>query len=316
MGGNLWAFVAFNVFVVAMLALDLGVLHKKERVIGVKEALGWSAVWIGVALAFAVGVYTVKGSQAGIEFVTGYLIEKSLSIDNVFVIVMIFSAFQIDPVHQHRVLFWGILGALVMRAIFIFTGVALISKFHWMLYVFGALLVFTGIKMALPKSNQKLDPERTLAMRLLKKIIPVTPKLHGSRFFVVEGGRRFATPLFAALLLVEGTDLIFAVDSIPAILAITDDPFIVYTSNVFAILGMRSLYFALAGISSMFRYIHFGLAAVLVFVGTKMVLVDVMKVPAFVSLAIVASLIGASMLASVLGAKGGTKEEGGPSPTT
>lgn len=297
---SVWPYVAFNGFVVLMLALDLGVFNKKDHVIGVKEALGWSALWIGLALVFNIGLYFTMGAQPATEFLTGYLLEKSLSVDNIFVIAMIFAALGIPAMYQHRVLFWGILGALVMRAIFIFAGVALIEKFHWTIYLFGALLVFTGIKMAIPKKEEEFDPEKSLAMRALRKFVPVFPKLDGNHFFTVQNGKRYATPLFAALLLVETTDLIFAVDSIPAILAITKDPFIVYTSNVFAILGLRSLYFAVAGIASMFRFIQYGLAAVLVFVGVKMLLVDLYKVPAFVSLAVVASLIAISMLASKL----------------
>ena len=295
-----WPWIAFNGFVLLMLALDLGVFNKKDHVIGVKEALGWSALWISLALVFNVGIYFTMGTQPATEFLTGYLIEKSLSIDNIFVIAMIFSALGIPALYQHRVLFWGILGALVMRAIFIFAGVALIEKFHWMIYVFGALLVFTGIKMAIPKLEKDFDAEKSLAMRALRKVMPVSPKLDGNNFFTLQNGKRYATPLFAALLLVETTDLIFAVDSIPAILAITKDPFIVYTSNVFAILGLRSLYFAVAGVASMFRFIQFGLAAVLVFVGAKMLLVDVYKIPAFTSLTVVAVLIAASMIASKL----------------
>lgn len=293
----LWG--GFNVFVIAMLALDLFVFHRKSHEVRLKEALIWSAVWVALALVFNLGVYIWQGSAAGLEFLTGYLIEKSLSIDNIFVFILIFSAFRVPAKYHHKVLFWGILGALIMRAIFIAGGVALMKNFHWIIYVFGVFLVFTGIKMALEKEKE-IHPEKNVLLRFFKKIMPVTSGYEDDNFFVRKESRWHATPLFIVLLVVETTDLIFAVDSIPAILAITQDPFIVYTSNVFAILGLRALYFALAGIIPLFRYLHYGLSAVLVFVGFKMLLADFFKVPALVSLAVIALCIGVSMTVSLL----------------
>jgi tellurite resistance protein TerC len=294
-----WLWGGFNAFILGMLALDLGVFHKDNHEVSVKEALSWSAVWIVMALIFGAGIWQFMGHDLAVQFVTGYLVEKSLSIDNIFVIILIFAAFKVPKKYQHRVLFWGILGALVFRIIFIFAGVALLEKFHWMMYLFGALLVFTGIKMCLPK-EESVDLDKSLTLRLLGKIMPLTKSFQGPHFFTKENNRWVATPLFACLLLVETTDLVFAVDSIPAILAISRDPFIVYTSNVFAIMGLRSLYFAVHGVVSLFHYIHFGLAAVLVFVGVKMIGVDYFKVPPPISLLVIALFIGISMLASKL----------------
>ena len=244
-------------------------------------------------------VHFWKGEQAALEFFTGYVIEKSLSVDNIFVFLVIFSYFKIPAQSQHRVLFWGILGALIMRAIFIAAGVTLLEKFHWLIYVFGAFLVLTGIKMAV-SHGKEMDLEKNPALKFLRKIVPVTNVLHGEKFFTKENGKRVATPLFAALLIVEFTDVIFAVDSIPAILAITKDPFIVYTSNIFAILGLRSLYFALAGILHYFRFLHYGLAVVLAFVGTKMLISEVYKIPIIASLGVIATVILASVILSIL----------------
>jgi tellurite resistance protein TerC len=296
---SIWAWVGFHAFVFAMLALDLGVFHKDSHDVGIKESLTWSAVWVALALVFAGGVYTFMGQDLGVQFLTGYLVEKTLSVDNIFVIIMVFAAFQIPSKYQHRVLFWGILGALVFRAIFIFAGVALLEKFHWMIYLFGGILIFTGIKMLFPK-KEDIDLEKSWTLRIIGSIIPLTKKLHGQKFFTKENGKRVATPLFAALIMVEITDLIFAVDSIPAILAISRDPFIVYTSNVFAILGLRSLFFAVHGIMGLFHYINYGLAAVLVFVGTKMMLVDKFKIDPRLSLVVIVFFIGLSMIASKL----------------
>jgi tellurite resistance protein TerC len=293
---GLW--LGFTAFVIAMLALDLGVFHRKAHVVGIREALVWSTVWVTLALIFNVGVWKLFGADRGIEFLTGYLIEKSLSIDNVFVFVVIFSALGVPAMYQHRVLFWGILSALVMRAIMIFAGTALLAKFHWLIYLFGAFLVVTGIKLFLQR-NQEANPSESRAIGLVKKLIPSTNAYDGERFFTIENGRRVATPLFMALVLVEVTDVIFAVDSIPAIFAVTSDPFIVFTSNVFAILGLRSLFFLLAGVVDEFRYLKVGLAAVLVFVGAKMALIDVYKVPALVSLAVVASILATSVVVSL-----------------
>jgi tellurite resistance protein TerC len=295
----LWVWIAFNGFVLAMLALDLGVFHRKSHEVSMREALAWSAVWIALALAFNGLVWARYGPQRGLEFLTGYLIEKSLSVDNIFVFILIFTYFRVPAQYQHKVLFWGILGALVMRAIFIAAGVTLIQRFHWIIYVFGAFLVITGIKMAI-QQDKEIHPEKNPVLRLAKRLIPVATDFDGDRFFTRLNGRRAATPLFIALLLVETTDLIFAVDSIPAILAITQDPFIVYTSNVFAILGLRALYFALAGVVRMFHYLSLGLAAVLVFVGTKMLLVDVVKVPTLLSLGVIATILAVSVVVSIL----------------
>ncbi|MEO5936137.1 MAG: TerC family protein [Terriglobales bacterium] len=291
--------IAFNVFVIVMLALDLGVFHKKAHVVKFKEALVWSAVWIALASTFAVIVYFWKGQQSGLEFVTGYLIELSLSVDNLFVFLILFSFFKVPDVHQHKVLFWGIVGALVMRIIFILSGVALINRFHWIIYIFGAFLVYTGIKLAV-QDETDIHPEKNPVLKWFRRTFPMTKDYEGGNFFVVKDGKRFATPLFAVLLVVETTDLLFAVDSIPAILAITRDPFIVYTSNVFAILGLRSMYFALAGLMSVFHYLNYGLAAILVFIGAKMLASNFYKMPIVVALGVVASLLAISILASIL----------------
>ena len=294
--GFVWT--CFIGFVLVMLALDLGVFHRKSHEIKIKEALIWSAVWIGLALAFNYGIYVFLGKEKAIEFLTGYVIEKSLSIDNLFVFIMLFTYFNVNTKYQHKVLFWGILGALVMRAIFIFAGVALINKFHWIIYVFGVLLVFTGIKMLFHK-DEKIDPDKNPLVRLFKKFFPVTDQENGDKFFVQINGRTLATPLFIVLLIVEFTDLIFAVDSIPAILAITNDTFIIFTSNVFAILGLRALYFALAGITKYFYYIKYGLSAILVFVGIKMTIVDFYKIPILYSLFTIATILFISVLVSL-----------------
>jgi tellurite resistance protein TerC len=295
----LWVWIAFNGFVLAMLALDLGVFHRTSHEVKLREALAWSAVWVALALAFNALIWSRYGQQRALEFLTGYLIEKSLSVDNIFVFVLIFTYFRVPAQYQHKVLFWGILGALLMRAAFIAAGVTLIQRFHWIIYVFGGFLVVTGIRMAV-QQDKEIHPERNPVLRLAKRLMPVSTSYDGDRFFTMQGGRRAATPLFVALLLVETTDLIFAVDSIPAILAITQDPFIVYTSNVFAILGLRSLYFALAGVVRMFHYLSIGLAGVLVFVGGKMLLVDVVKVPTALSLGVIAVILAVSVVASVL----------------
>lgn len=293
----LWT--AFNLFVLGMLALDLGVFHKKSQEITVKDALIWTGVWITLAMGFNLLIYYVFGREQAIEFFTGYLIEKSLSVDNIFVIIMIFSYFHVPTAYQHKVLFWGILGALVMRVIFIFAGIELIHRFHWLIYIFGGFLIITGIRMILG-SEAKLEPERNPVVKLVRRVFPVTPAFEGDNFFVRKETRIWATPLFVVVILIETTDLIFAVDSIPAILAITDNPFIVYTSNVFAILGLRSLYFALSGIEKYFHYLKYGLSAILVFVGTKMAITDFYKIPIEVSLIVIVSLLLLAIVASVL----------------
>ncbi|MDY7231648.1 TerC family protein [Hyalangium rubrum] len=292
----LWA--GFIVFVLAMLALDLGVFHRKAHVIRAKEALLWSGVWVSLALVFNAGIWWKFGPEPAVQFLTGYLIEKSLSVDNIFVFVIIFSSLAIPSLYQHRVLFWGILTALILRAVMIFAGVAMLQRFHWLIYVFGAFLILTGLKLFLNR-NKEEHPENSPVMRWARRVIPSTSKLHGEHFFTLENGKRLATPLFMALLLVEATDVLFALDSIPAIFAVTQDPFIVFTSNIFAILGLRSLFFLLAGMVEKFSYLKVGLSAVLVFVGAKMTLVDVVKIPAFVSLGVIALLIGGSVVASL-----------------
>jgi tellurite resistance protein TerC len=289
--------ILFNFFVLLMLALDLGVFHRNTHEVSLHEALTWTIVWISLALVFNALIYFWRGQQQALEFFTGYLVEKALSVDNIFVFVMIFTYFQIPSKYQHKVLFWGILGALIMRVIFIFAGVALIEKFHFTIYIFGALLIYTGYKM-FSNANAKIDPEKNPVIIFSRKYLPVTRQLHGDSFFIRIEGKKFATPLFLVLLLIETTDLIFAVDSIPAILAITKDQFIVYTSNVFAILGLRSLYFALAGIIHRFWLLSYGLAIVLVFVGLKMVLIDVYKIPVELSLVFIATVIAASIILS------------------
>jgi len=299
MNESLWLWVGFNVFILAMLALDLGVFHRKSHVVSLKESLTWTGVWVVLALLFNLGVWHYAGSGKALEFFTGYLIEKSLSVDNVFVFALLFSYFAVPPVYQHKVLFWGILGALIMRAIMIALGAALITKFAWIIYVFGGFLILTGIKMIV-KREEEIHPERNPIVRWFKKLMPVTPEYRGDRFFVRENGIRMATPLFVVLLLVEFTDLIFAVDSIPAIFAVTKDPFIVYTSNVFAILGLRSLYFALAGVMDKFHYLKIGLGVVLSFVGVKMLLAHTAwKIDTLVSLGVIVLILATSMVWSL-----------------
>jgi tellurite resistance protein TerC len=294
---GLW--VGFNLLILLLLALDLGVFHRKAHAVSLREAAAWSAVWVALALAFNAVVWWLRGPEPAVQFLTGYLIEKSLSVDNIFVFALLFGFFAVPAAYQHRVLFWGILGALVMRAGFILGGAALLDRFHWVIYVFGAFLILTGIKMALHRGGE-LHPERNPVLRLAQRWIPVTPGYRQARLFVREGGRWLATPLFLVLLMIESTDLVFAVDSIPAIFAVTNDPFLVYTSNVFAILGLRSLYFLLAGVMGKFAYLKLGLSAVLVFVGAKMTLADLYKVPALVSLLVIAALLAVAVGASLL----------------
>lgn len=299
MENSIFLWVGFNVFVLIMLALDLGVFHRHSHEVKFKEAMTWSLVWIGLALIFNAGIWHYFGETKAIEFLTGYIVEKSLSIDNIFVFVLIFSAFQVPAAYQHRVLFWGVFGALIMRAIFIFAGVSLIAKFHWIIYVFGVFLIITGIKIARDKGT-KINVENNVLLNLLRRVMPVTSEYSKSSFLVKVSGKLHATPLLLVLILIEATDLIFAVDSIPAILAITSDPFIVYTSNVFAILGLRSLYFALAGSLKYFTYLHYGLALILIFVGIKMLITDFYKINPFVSLAIIGSILTMSIAASFI----------------
>jgi tellurite resistance protein TerC len=296
---DFYLWTGFIVFVIIMLALDLGVFHRKSHEVKIREALIWSAVWISLALIFNYGIFIFMGREKAIEFLTGYVIEKSLSIDNLFVFIMVFTYFNVDTKYQHKILFWGILGALIMRAIFIFAGVALISMFHWIIYVFGGFLIFTGIKMLFHK-DEKLNPNKNPLVIIFKKFFPVTEEMHGSKFFVKINARTVATPLFIVLLVIEFTDLIFAVDSIPAILAISNDTFIIFTSNVFAILGLRALYFALAGITKYFYYLKYGLSAILVFVGIKMIMAEFYKIPIVYSLLSILGILVISILFSIL----------------
>ena len=295
---HLLFWVLFNLFVLAMLALDLGLLNRPGHTVKFREALLWSAVWIALAAAFAVLIYFWRGHTPTLEFVTGYVLELSLSVDNLFVFLLLFRYFRVPSEYQHKVLFWGILGALVMRGIFIVAGVGLLRKFHWIVYAFGALLIYSGIQL-FRQEEAEVHPEKNPVLRLLRRWLPVTQSYEGERFFVRRGAL-YATPLLVVLVVVETTDLLFAVDSIPAVLAITRDAFIVYTSNVFAILGLRAMYFALAGVMEMFRYLHYGLALVLVFVGGKMLVSRYYDVPTGVALAIIAGILLVSVLASLI----------------
>lgn len=293
----------FLVFVLAMLALDLGVFHRKAHAVSLKEAAIWSVVWVALALGFNAAVTWQHGGQRGMEFLTGYVIEKALSVDNIFVFVVVFAYFRIPGRLQHRVLFWGILGALVLRALFVVLGGAFLERFHWAIYVFGALLVITGIKLLFQHGGD-FDPAGNPLVKLVRRFVPIKDDASCESFWVRENGRWMATPLFLALLAIEFTDVVFAIDSIPAIFAVTRDPFIVFTSNIFAILGLRSLYFLLAGVMDRFRYLKIGLALVLVFVGLKMSLVEVYKVPVGVSLAIIGLILGTSIVASLVRTRG------------
>lgn len=293
-------YVLFTVFIIAMLMIDLGVLQRRDKDVKIKEALGWSAFWISLAMLFNFGLFLWHGKETALQFLTGYLIELSLSVDNLFVFVLIFMYFKVPSHYQHKVLFWGIIGAQVMRGLLIGLGVALIAKFHWIIYLFGIFLVITGVKMGFQKEEMEVHPERNLLVRLVKKLIPVTAGYHGSRFFLKLEGRRYATLLFIVVLVVETTDLLFALDSIPAIFAITTDPFIVYTSNIFALLGLRSLYFALAGLMNLFHYLKIGLSIVLTFIGVKMLLLEVFLIPIGITLGIVGGVILLSVASSIL----------------
>ncbi len=300
MTDTLWLWVGFNVFVLLMLALDLGVFHRKAHIVSFREAIGWTIAWVTLAMLFNLGVWHFAGAQKALEFTTGYVIEYSLSVDNIFVFAMLFSYFAVPPMYQHRVLFWGILGALILRAIMIVAGTVLITKFAWVIYIFGAFLIITGIKMIV-KREEEIHPERNPVVRWFKKLMPVTSDYRGDKFFVRENGIRMATPLFVVLLLVEISDVIFAVDSIPAIFAVTKDPFIVYTSNVFAILGLRSLYFALAGVLDKFHYLKIGLGVVLTFVGVKMLLGHTAyKIDTLISLGVIVTVLALSIIVSLL----------------
>jgi tellurite resistance protein TerC len=321
MADGMLRWVLFNLFVLGMLAVDLGVFHHKAREVKLREALGWTAAWVGLALLFNLGIYAgwvgntppEARSQRAVEFLTGYLIEKSLSVDNIFVFLLIFTYFRVPAIYQHKVLFWGVLGALLMRAIFILTGVALIHKFHWIIYIFGVFLIATGVKMALQK-DRNIHPERNSVLRLFRRGMPVTEDYVDDRFFMRRDARWHATPLLVTLLVVESTDVVFAVDSIPAILAVTRDPFIVYTSNVFAMMGLRALYFALGGILRLFHHLHYGVSAILVFVGAKMLVSDLFKIPIGISLGVIGTILAISVVASMLSPRTAqtTAQAGGP----
>lgn len=300
---DIWLWIGFNAFILLMLALDLGVFHRRSEVISVKESVVWSVLWVVVALAFNFGIYQLKGAASGAEFLTGYLIERALSMDNIFVFLLLFSFFRIPAAYQHKVLFWGIIGALIMRGAMIGAGTYLIHHFHWLIYLFGAFLLVTGARMLM--TDEEPEPQKNPLVRWIWARVPVTSELHEDKFFVrmpehpLSQFGWVATPLFLVLLTVEVSDLIFAVDSIPAIFAITDDPFIIYTSNVFAILGLRAMYFLLAGIMDKFQYLRHGLSIVLLFVGTKMLIVDFFHIPVMLSLAVVAGILALSIILSI-----------------
>jgi tellurite resistance protein TerC len=303
---HLW--VIFSVFVLGMLSLDLGVFNRKAHEVHFKEALTWSFVWVALSLAFNWWIYHEFGSQKALEFLTGYLIEKALSVDNIFVFVILFASFAVPKIYQHRVLFWGVLGAIVMRAIFIGLGAALVARFAWIMYVFGAILIYTGFKL-MKEGDAEPHPEKNPLYKLARKVMPATPEYHGSQFVVKKEGRNYATPLLLVLIAIEATDVVFAVDSIPAIFAISTDPFIVYTSNIFAILGLRAMYFLLAGIIDKFHFLKYGLAVVLLFVGTKMIIAEWYHVPIGASLGIIAGVLTTSVLASVIWPRKGSFEQ-------
>jgi len=309
---SLWGWVGFNVVVLAILALDLGVLHRRSEVVSVKEAATWSGVWVALSLCFAFAIYLTMGRESGLEFLTGYLIEYALSIDNIFVFVLIFTYFNVPEKYQHRVLFWGIIGALVLRGVMIVAGSALVTRFSWTLYFFGAFLVFTGLRMALQKNDVAYNPDHDPVLRLARKLVPVTPDYRGDKFFVREPDakgrlRTWATPLFIVLIIVDTTDVIFATDSIPAIFAVTRDPFIVYTSNICAVLGLRALYFLLAGVVDKFVYLKLGLSIVLIFIGAKMLLEAFFHIPIIAALGVVGVVLGTSIVASMKWPGAGTK---------
>ena len=306
---NIWFWVGFIAFVLAMLALDLGVFNRRPHVVRPKEAMAWTAVWVALALLFAAGLAFFATPQVALTFLTGYLIEESLSIDNIFVIVLIFQYFAVPAQYQHRVLFWGILGALVMRGLFIGLGAALLARFDWIIYVFGALLVITGVRMAL-KQDEEFDGEQNPVVKGVRRILPLTDGYRGKHFFSTENGKRYATPLLLVLMLVEATDLIFAIDSIPAIFGITRDPFIVFTSNIFAVMGLRSLFFLLAHVVTKFHLLKYGLAVILTFVGVKMIIESWVHIPILLSLAVVLGVLLASIVASLIWPKAHQLSEG------
>jgi tellurite resistance protein TerC len=290
--------VLFNIFLVAMLLLDLLVFHRRPHAISIKESLAWTGVWVGLAVIFGLGIWLFEGSGHAINFFSGYIVEESLSVDNLFVFLMLFTYFCVPSAHQHRVLLWGILTAIVLRAAFILGGIALFQALEWIIYVFGAFLIFTGIRMGV-QSEENPHPESNPVLRLVRRLVPMTVEYHGSKFFTIENGRRLATPLFMVFMVVNLTDVIFAVDSIPAVLAITKDPFIVYSSNMFAIMGLRSIFFALSGFAQRLHYLHYGLSAILVFLGVKMLLSSIYDIPTVVSLLTIAAILGVAVAASL-----------------
>jgi tellurite resistance protein TerC len=300
---SIFLWVGFNIFIIFLLILDLKIFNRKPHEISIRESLIWSGIWIFISLLFNIAVFLLYGRPAALQFLTGYLIEKSLSVDNLFVFLLLFSYFKVPPRYQHKVLFWGILGALIMRGILIFLGATLVARFNWILYIFGLFLVVTGIKMAFQKKETEVHPDRNIIVRLFKRIFPVTPGFHEEKFFIKRDGKKYATLLFIVLIVIETTDLLFAVDSIPAIFAITQDSFIIYTSNVFAILGLRSLYFALAGIMDLFYYLRHGLSAVLIFVGLKMLLMGYIYIPVGFALSMVALVLFIAIMASIIRSK-------------
>jgi tellurite resistance protein TerC len=306
---NIWFWAGFIAFVLAMLSLDLGVFNRTPHVVSAKEAGIWTAVWVALALVFAGGLALLESQQAALTFLTGYVIEESLSIDNIFVIVLIFQYFRVPAQYQHRVLFWGILGALVMRGVFIGLGAALLARFGWIIYVFGALLVITGVRMAF-KQDEEFDGEQNPVVKFVRRFLPVTHDYRGKHFFTMEQGRKMATPLFLVLVLVEATDLIFAIDSIPAIFGITRDPFLVFTSNIFAVMGLRSLFFLLATVVQKFHLLKYGLAVILTFVGAKMLLEHWIHIPIMLSLAVVLGVLVLSVIASLIWPQAKTEIEG------
>lgn len=294
---TLW--IAFNVFIILMLIVDLYVFNRKPHTITIKESLTWTGIWIALAMVFGVGVYYFMGSQPALDYFTGYLIEKSLSVDNIFVFLLVFTYFNVPDKYQHKVLFWGIFGALVFRFIFIFIGVALIEQFHWVIYIFGAFLIFTGIKLGLEK-DKEIQPEKNPILKIVRRFVPITSDFHGPDFFIKKRGRYIATPMIIVLIVIETTDIVFALDSIPAIMAITRDPFIIYSANAFAILGLRALYFALSGVMRLFHYLHYGLSFILVYIGVKMMLEDLVHIPTILTLGVIVATLTISVIFSIL----------------
>jgi tellurite resistance protein TerC len=296
--GILW--VVFGILIPVMLALDLGVFHRRSHAVKIKEALIWSATWISLALLFDLGVYLLVGHEKALNFLTSYLVEESLSVDNLFVFLLIFTYFSVPAEYQHRVLFWGILGAIIMRGIFIVTGLTLLSRLHWIIYIFGAFLIYTAARLAFNKEEQEIKPEKNPVLRLFRRFVPITKRYHKQRFLVKGMGRRLATPLLLVLVVIETTDIIFAMDSVPAVLAITQDSFIVYTSNILAVMGLRALYFALAGVIGKFYYLNYGLATILAFLGVKMIISDFYKLSITISLGVVLGILIIAALLSLI----------------